>query len=133
MDGPDTGDLAPMYQGWVVENVPGRLIYHLTSAKLTASLARRMGANTAGVGVCFLSKHQWLMTFRESGLEVLSYAEPDDWVWPLRLEWRLFLHLRQIRVGHVWLRADGDVVATPVVTNERTVGLNASRPSPGRG
>ena len=106
MDGPDTGDLAPMYQGWVVENVPGRLIYHLTSAKLTASLARRMGANTAGVGVCFLSKHQWLMTF---------------------------LHLRQIRVGHVWLRADGDVVATPVVTNERTVGLNASRPSPGRG
>jgi SAM-dependent methyltransferase len=94
-----------MYQGWVIEDLPGTLIYYITSAKLIAALARRMGANTAGVGVCFLSKRQWLTTFRESGLEVVKYAEPDGWVWPLRPEWQLFLHLREIRVGHVWLRA----------------------------
>jgi SAM-dependent methyltransferase len=95
-----------MYQGWVREGLPGWLSYHITSARRIAWVVSRMGANTAGVGVCFLSKREWLTTFHETGLEVLSYAEPDNWVWPLRLEWRILLHLKHIRVGHVWLRAD---------------------------
>jgi SAM-dependent methyltransferase len=94
-----------MYQGWVFEDLPGRLIYHVTAARLIAGLSRRMGANTAGVGVCFLSRRQWLASFRECGLEVLGYTEPDHWTWALRPEWRLLLHLRAVRVGHVWLRA----------------------------
>jgi SAM-dependent methyltransferase len=97
-----------MYQGWVFEDLPGRLVYHVTAARLIAALSRRMGANTAGVGVCFLSKHQWLASFRDCGLEVLAYTEPDQWAWSLRLEWRLLLHLRDVRVGHAWLRRVGD-------------------------
>jgi SAM-dependent methyltransferase len=94
-----------MYQGWLLEELPGWLIYQLTAARPIAAVSRRMGANTAGVGVCFLSRRQWLATFRDAGFEVLHYTEPDNWVWPLRPEWRLLLHLRHIRVGHVWLRA----------------------------
>jgi hypothetical protein len=94
-----------MYQGWLFESLPGRLVYHVTAARLIAGLSRRMGANTAGVGVCFLSKSQWFTSFRDCGFETVRYTEPDHWTWPLRPEWRLFLHLRAVRVGHVWLRA----------------------------
>jgi SAM-dependent methyltransferase len=94
-----------MYQGWLFEDLPGRLIYQVTAARWLAGLTRRMGANTGGVGVCFLSRRQWLASFRDSGFEVVAYAEPDDWEWSLRLEWRLLLHLGDVRVGHVWLRA----------------------------
>lgn len=94
-----------MYQGWVLESLPGRLIYQATSTRAIATVARRMGANTAGVGVCFLSRAQWLTTLRDCGFEVVRYTEPDHWTWPLRPAWRVFLHLREIRVGHLWLRA----------------------------
>jgi len=91
--------------GWLIDNLPGWLIYHITSAKTIAAITRRMGANTAGVGVCYLSKNEWFSTIRVSRLDVLQYSEPDPWVWPIRPEWRAFLHVRNIRVGHFWLRA----------------------------
>jgi SAM-dependent methyltransferase len=94
-----------MYQGWVFEDLPGRLIYHATAARTMAALSRRMGANTAGVGVCFLSRRQWMASFRDGGLEVVAYTEPDHWAWSMRLSWRVLLHLREWRVGHAWLRA----------------------------
>ena len=94
-----------MYNGWLIENLPGQIIYHLTSAKAIAAIARRMGANTAGVGVCFLSKSEWLSTIREAGLAVVSYVEPDNWVWRMPPMWRILLNIRERRVGHFWLTA----------------------------
>lgn len=94
-----------MCNGWLVDNLPGQMIYQLTSTKAIAAITRRMGANTAGVGVCYLSKKEWFSTIRKSGLEILDYAEPDDWVWSLRAEWRIFLHMRDMKVGHFWLRS----------------------------
>jgi SAM-dependent methyltransferase len=91
------------YVGWLMTDLPGRLIYQVTASRVVAAIARRMGANTAGVGVCFLSKRQWFQTIRESGLSVLSYAEPDAWQWPIRWEWKVFLHIGDIRAGHYWL------------------------------
>ena len=92
-----------VYSGWLIENLPGLIIYHLTSAKAIRAITRRLGANTAGVGVCFLSKNQWYSTTRNAGLQILSYAEPDNWIWPLRPEWKVCLHIRRICVGHFWL------------------------------
>jgi SAM-dependent methyltransferase len=94
-----------MYQGYVSEGLPGLLIYHLTSAKPLASVVRAMGANTAGVGVCFRSSGSWLRMAASAGFQAAAYTEPDDWVWPQRMAWRVLLHLRSIRVGHLWLVA----------------------------
>lgn len=96
-----------MCNGWLVDNLPGQLIYQITSAKAIAAITRRMGANTSGVGVCYLSKKEWFSTIRISGLEILDYSEPDNWVWPLRAEWRIFLQMRNLRAGHFWLRTPG--------------------------
>jgi SAM-dependent methyltransferase len=94
------------YQGWVFHWAPGRIVYHMTSSRLLAPLARRGGANTAGVGVCFLSRKQWLDTFAKGGLHVAEWSEPDDWTWSTRLSWQVALHLRHIRVTHFWVRPE---------------------------
>lgn len=93
-----------MYQGYLFQGLPGLLIYQFTSAKSLAPVVRAMGANTAGVGVCFRSSKDWLRMIASAGLETAAYTEPDDWVWPQKMTWRVLLHLRRIRVGHLWLR-----------------------------
>jgi hypothetical protein len=93
------------YSGWIAESFPGYVIYRLTASRALASLTRRLGANTAGVGVCFLSRSQWLRTIDEAGLQVQDYAEPDTWTWPLGWNTRVFLNIKHIRVGHYWLSA----------------------------
>jgi hypothetical protein len=93
------------YTGWAFTALPGRLIYHATASRWLATLTRRLGANTAGVGVCFLSRDQWYSDIAAAGLRVLEYSEPDRWKMPIRLDWRVFLHLRHIQVGHYWLGA----------------------------
>jgi SAM-dependent methyltransferase len=94
-----------MYRGWLWEELPGWLIYQLTSAKAIAAMVRRMGANTAGVGVCFRSKNEWRATIENAGFQIAAYTEPDNWIWPLRPIWRVVLHIRQVQVAHFWLVA----------------------------
>src|SRR5690606_9089556 len=48
-----------MYNGLVVDNAPSHIIFNLTSAKAIAPIIRRLGANTARLGVCFHSKLRW--------------------------------------------------------------------------
>jgi hypothetical protein len=91
------------YLGWWFKDLPGRLIFELTSSRLLSSVIGKMGANTAGVGVCFLSQRQWFDTIDKAGYRLMEFAEPDQWTWPLRLEWKAALHLRSIRTGHYWL------------------------------
>jgi ubiquinone/menaquinone biosynthesis C-methylase UbiE len=91
------------YQGMVIDSAPGRIIYAVTSSRLLRAVARRGGANTAGIGVCFLSKRQWKTAFEQAGLHLLGDTEPDNYVWPLRLSWKICLHIRHIRICHFWL------------------------------
>lgn len=92
-----------MYEGLLVRGAPSRLVYWATSSKLLAALARRGGANTAGVGVCFLSEGQWRRDLGRSGLTILDYAADDQWQVPLVR--RVVLHIGSIRCGHFWARA----------------------------
>ena len=96
-----------MCDGWLFEGFPGWIIYHLTSARSIASVMRAMGANTAGVGVCYQSTRQWLRTAASADLLIDAYGEPDHWIWPLKPLWRAILHIRRIRVGHLWLKVNG--------------------------
>jgi SAM-dependent methyltransferase len=90
-----------MYDGLILDSLPSSLIYNLTSNRAIAQITRKMGANTAGVGVCFLSKNQWISTLKKTDLELIKYSDDDKWSIPLT--WNVFLHIESIRCGHFWL------------------------------
>jgi len=90
-----------MYRGFIIDNAPSIIIYHLTSAKTIAPLMKRGGANTAGVGVCFLSQKKWYSIIERIGYGILNYT--DDDTWPINWKWHAFLLIKNIRCGHFWL------------------------------
>lgn len=89
-----------IYDGWLINGLPSVLIFYLTSLKRVAPMIRKMGANTAGVGVCFLSKKQWQATFNRLGLVVRSYTDHREF--DIALYKKVLLHLGRIRGGHFW-------------------------------
>jgi len=91
-----------MYDGIIFKNLPSYLIFYLTSSKTLAPLIKKMGANTAGCGVCFLSKNQWNKTFEKAALVISEYTDFDKWG-GISIMRRIFLHLGAIRRGHFWL------------------------------
>jgi SAM-dependent methyltransferase len=91
-----------MYDGIVWDSLPSRLIYELTAFKPLKAVISRMGANTAGVGVCFLSNQTWRRLMQSQRLEIVQFTN-DPTPWPIPLLRRIILHLGYIRVGHFWL------------------------------
>jgi hypothetical protein len=90
-----------IYDGIFFKNLPSYIIFCLTSSKTLAPFFKKMGANTAGCGVCFLSEKQWHETFKKAELLVSEYTNFDKW--PFSIVHRLFLHLGLVRVGHFWV------------------------------
>ena len=88
-----------LYQGRVVDNSPSWLIFQLSRSRSLATLARRGGANTAGVGVCFASEHGWRSVIASAGLEVGAVSRYER---PVRLARRALLNVKSLRVGHFW-------------------------------
>jgi hypothetical protein len=91
-----------MYNGSLVDGLPSWLIYQATSSKAIAKLVKKGGANTAGVGVCFLSRQLWHTTLRDAGLEILKYS--DDEPWEIPWTWHALLHIDHICCGHFWAK-----------------------------
>ena len=92
-----------IYDGQIIQWLPSYLIFYFTRSKALSSLTSRMGANTAGVGVCFLSKKQWDDEFKRADLKIASYA--DSRAKPKQFWLKKFvLHLGNIRHGHYWLK-----------------------------
>ena len=92
-----------LYDGALVDGLPSKAIFHLTSLQIAAlaPLFRRLGANTAGVGVCFRSDKQWKQIFDASGLSLESETFCDNLqVSPIK---RMALLLKPIRVVHYGL------------------------------
>ncbi|MBW4454657.1 MAG: class I SAM-dependent methyltransferase [Nostoc indistinguendum CM1-VF10] len=90
-----------MYDGMVFTKLPSYLIFYLTSSKILAPLMKKLGANTAGCGVCFLSKLQWEYIITNAGLIVSQYTDYEKW--KINLMRKLFLHIGPVRYGHFWL------------------------------
>jgi SAM-dependent methyltransferase len=84
-----------------IDAVPGRMIFALTSVKALAPLVKRLGANTAGVGVCFLSRQQWRRTFATCGYAVSQQESLGTW----RRRWHRDapLLLSNVHQTHYWL------------------------------
>ena len=89
-----------IYEGLIVGNAPGRIIFQLTSAKSIAPLIHRLGANTARIGVCFQSRVGWERILRNAGVTSLEYEAdgPRRVPWP----WMAFLHVGELRHGIYW-------------------------------
>ncbi|MFV0306517.1 MAG: class I SAM-dependent methyltransferase [Desertimonas sp.] len=90
-----------LYEGPLGVNLPGRLIFGLTSMRVLAPLTGRLGANTAGVGVCFHSERAWRKIFEDAGYEVVVATPRRPW----SVAWwkRLGLGVSSVRAGHFWL------------------------------
>ena len=91
------------YVGWLPDPYPTYVIYAMTASRMLSPVSRALGANTAGVGVCFNSSMGWNRMLQQAGLLLVSREEPD--AWQRKLPWivKLALGLRDIRVGHYWL------------------------------
>jgi aspartate/methionine/tyrosine aminotransferase len=73
------------YNGYLYDKAPSKIIYTLTSCKnpIIKSFSKKMGAESAGVGVCFLSKSMWLNLFNKSNLNLLKISEKENY----QLKW----------------------------------------------
>lgn len=78
------------------------MIFQLTSNKAIAPIARKLGANTAGIGVCFLSKKQWEKSINSAGLIVESYQ--DDHKLSFKISRKFLLHVHDLTVGLFWTK-----------------------------
>jgi len=89
-------------EGWWPGVDPGDLIYALTRTRVPplTAIFRRLGANTAGVGVAFRSRSGWRKVFDDAGLEV--EGEREGYVSQASLLRALALGIRRIG-AHVYL------------------------------
>jgi SAM-dependent methyltransferase len=86
-----------LYDGMFVDTLPGWLTYQLTSSDTLAPIVKRLGANTAGCGVCFRSQSQWEALFLQLGLEIKHFQMYGHLsIDKLR---RLALHIRSARMA----------------------------------
>jgi SAM-dependent methyltransferase len=93
-----------MYDDWFNQNVSSFLIYQATSSKLLAPITRRLGANTAGVGVCFNSEKGWRSIFSKAGLDVVRDGH-DSGYWKVSIARQAAFLLRSVRCGYFLLRS----------------------------
>jgi ubiquinone/menaquinone biosynthesis C-methylase UbiE len=92
------------YNGALVDNLPSHIVYRLTSSKLLAPLIGRLGANTAGTGVCFMSTKTWAREFDRLGYTASVTREPAP---PRSLRSRARLaavSAGSVANAHFWLR-----------------------------
>lgn len=91
------------YSGLVFDSLASRMIYGLTSVTwpLFIRLFRRMGANTAGTGVCFQSCKAWKRELQNTGFHVITYDE--DAPRQVSIVRHIALHIRSHTLGFFWL------------------------------
>jgi len=94
--------LENLYDGSVVDGAPSRLIFELTSSKTLKPLVRRLGANTAGCGVCFRSRKAWRKDAARSGLAVKEFIQLTPK--PIGMVKELLLHVGFVGHGFFWLQ-----------------------------
>jgi hypothetical protein len=88
-----------IFEGALLTNLPGRAIFELTSIRAISKLARKLGANTAGVGVCFLSRPQWQADLELADLQVRE----SHWMpMGLPLYQRIPLTIGSVGAVHMW-------------------------------
>lgn len=86
------------YEGQLLNNLPSKLIYHLTASKALAPITQKLGANTAGVGVCFNSRENWHSKLINAGFHSVIHVPFYQFGNLGKLKSKL-LHIEQQNVG----------------------------------
>ncbi|KII76484.1 class I SAM-dependent methyltransferase [Vibrio renipiscarius] len=86
------------YEGAWLKSLPSWMIYQLTASQRFAPFAERLGANTAGVGVCFHSASYWQTLLQRAGFLTIQETHCYDFgtLSPLK---KLGLMLKKQSVG----------------------------------
>ena len=93
-----------MYNGVLFDTLPSKLIFHITSLQSIRFLTKKMGANTAGVGVSFLSKKMWVKLLSTIfGAADLSIVDFGLWN-KMPLVRKVFLHIKNVYVSLFWIK-----------------------------
>ena len=79
------------YNGLLGDASASKMIYSFTTCKIQflKAIFKKMGAQSAGVGVCFLSKKMWYRLFKLVGFYVVGLEEPL----PTKLKWYMHFGL----------------------------------------
>ncbi|MDD2961187.1 MAG: class I SAM-dependent methyltransferase [Muribaculaceae bacterium] len=91
-----------LYNGIIIDSYPTKLIYNLTSIsfKPVSSLIRKVGFNTAGVGVNFMSEKIISKLIIGAGLSINSSDALDCWYYNLFV--RLVLMTKPMKILNIW-------------------------------
>ena len=95
--------LENVWDGRRVDDLPGRLLYELTSSRALRPLIQRLGSNSAGVGVAYHSQSAWLDLFTRAGLSLVHRPVRYDYGTSSELR-QFLLHTRPPRVEAFILR-----------------------------
>ena len=87
--------------GRFIANLPGRIVFELTARRSLAALVRKLGANTAGTGVCFNARAAWYADLAAAGFVVERYRE-RTWSGTLSPLKRALLTMERWRGAHLW-------------------------------
>ncbi len=89
----------------------GLLIFTLTSSKMLAPLVKRLGAKTAGTGICYLDRRSWEREINQANFQVTAFAADSK-----APKWgfirKLLLLIRDLRGGHYWAKSQSEVGLT---------------------
>jgi len=88
------------YDGFIFKDLPSHIIHSMTASKVLQPVTKRLGANTAGVGVCFHSEQTWLEMLRQQGFSILSNSHCYDFG-NLSVIKKALLHIRKQHVGFI--------------------------------
>jgi len=95
-----------VYDAYAIDRLPSKLIFGVTASRILAPLARKLGANSAGCGVCYMSLKQLHDLLAQAGLEIVETRDFDDYRHPAPV--KLGLHIRRIRPCLLWVRRIGE-------------------------
>lgn len=92
-----------IWDGRFVDTLAGRLLYHATSSRILAPISRRLGANTAGTGVCYLSDRLLVRLLSQAGLFLETQQILGDQWFPWYVRYPMLLKCGQS--VHYWCSA----------------------------
>lgn len=84
-----------------VPGFSGRFVHLLTTSHTLAPAVKRLGANTAGTGVCFLDRHEWRDEIQRAGFHVVHF-EPEFYQHDVSKSKKRLLLMKDWRSGHYW-------------------------------
>jgi ubiquinone/menaquinone biosynthesis C-methylase UbiE len=93
------------YNGALFDTSSSKIIYTLTSCKipLLAKIFRKIGANSVGVGVCFLSRKMWfdLLDKHEFRIDELYEGDKMHWHFFRKIIYRIFLFVKNSQEDNI--------------------------------